>query len=37
MQTEYVPPGEAVFPVNEALRKNWELAYIVNRRSAERT
>jgi hypothetical protein len=34
---EYVPPGEAVFPVNEALRKNWEQAYIVNKRSAERT
>ena len=34
---EYLPPGEAVFPVNEALRKNWELAYIVNKRSAERT
>jgi hypothetical protein len=25
---EYLPPGEAVFPVNEALRKNWELARI---------
>ena len=34
---EYLPPGEAVFTVNEALRKNWELAYIVNKRSAART
>ena|SRR5215207_8609084 len=33
---DYLPPGEAVFPTNEAIRKEWELEYISNKRSLER-